>query len=134
MSDPVTITAAGVGMAAISEGIKFLYGQAAELLKRWRERRDKEREQRHRGGGDGGIEAPVAKKIQAGAVRKNVEAHTRAGKGEYHERGEREQRGERPQPGEHARMLPEQPGEEQVGERAAKRNEGGQRQHEASEE
>src|SRR5216683_2134709 len=37
MPDPVTVSALG-GLAA-SEGIKFLYGQAAELLKAWRERR-----------------------------------------------------------------------------------------------
>jgi hypothetical protein len=37
MSDPVTLGTLG-GWAA-SEGIKFLYGQAAELLKAWRERR-----------------------------------------------------------------------------------------------
>jgi hypothetical protein len=35
MPEPVTITLAAVGMAAITEGIKFLYGQASELLK-WR--------------------------------------------------------------------------------------------------
>jgi hypothetical protein len=37
MADPVTLTVLG-GWAA-AEGIKFLYGQAAELLKAWRERR-----------------------------------------------------------------------------------------------
>lgn len=37
MPDPVTLSTLG-GLAA-SEGIKFLYGQAAELLKAWRERR-----------------------------------------------------------------------------------------------
>ncbi|MDQ3764687.1 MAG: hypothetical protein M3460_25080 [Actinomycetota bacterium] len=41
--DPVTLTVLG-GVAA-TEGIKFLYGQAAELLKAWRERRKKAREQ-----------------------------------------------------------------------------------------
>jgi hypothetical protein len=35
------ITLAGVGSVAITEGIKFLYGQAGELLKRWKNR-DKE--------------------------------------------------------------------------------------------
>ena len=35
MPEPVTITLAAVGMMAITEGIKFLYGQASELLK-WR--------------------------------------------------------------------------------------------------
>jgi hypothetical protein len=39
MSEPVSI---GVILttAALTEGVKFLYGQATELLKRWRERRD----------------------------------------------------------------------------------------------
>jgi hypothetical protein len=37
--DPVTLTVLG-GVAA-TEGIKFLYGQAAELLKAWREQRRK---------------------------------------------------------------------------------------------
>jgi len=36
MPDPVTLTVPGGGAAA--EGIKFLYGQAAELLKAWRDR------------------------------------------------------------------------------------------------
>ena len=40
MPDPVTISLASVGSAAITEGIKFLYGQAGDLLKRWRERKD----------------------------------------------------------------------------------------------
>jgi hypothetical protein len=31
------LTLAGVGAAVIAEGITFLYGQAGELLKRWRE-------------------------------------------------------------------------------------------------
>jgi hypothetical protein len=44
MPEPVTITLAAVGMAAISEGIKFLYGQASELLK-WRH----EKHKAHRG-------------------------------------------------------------------------------------
>jgi hypothetical protein len=40
MPEPVTtITLAAVGMAAITEGIKFLYGQASELLKWRREKR-----------------------------------------------------------------------------------------------
>lgn len=38
--DTSSITLAGVGGAVVSEGIKFLYGQAAEILKRWRERAD----------------------------------------------------------------------------------------------
>jgi hypothetical protein len=39
MPEPVTITLAAIGMAAITEGIKFLYGQASELLKWHREKR-----------------------------------------------------------------------------------------------
>lgn len=38
MVDPLTISA--IGAVAITEGIKFLYGQASEILKRWRERKD----------------------------------------------------------------------------------------------
>src|ERR1700744_6172294 len=38
MTDPETITLTSVGAVAMKEGIKFLYGQAAEVLKRWRER------------------------------------------------------------------------------------------------
>jgi hypothetical protein len=34
------ITLAAVGTVALTEGIKFLYTQAGEVLKRWRERRD----------------------------------------------------------------------------------------------
>src|SRR5690349_16387636 len=37
MADPFTLTA--VGAVALTEGIKFLYGQAGEALKRWRERK-----------------------------------------------------------------------------------------------
>ncbi|HKE97690.1 MAG TPA: hypothetical protein VKG45_01990 [Actinomycetes bacterium] len=37
MTDPLTLTV--VGAAALSEGIKFLYAQAGEVLKRWRERK-----------------------------------------------------------------------------------------------
>jgi hypothetical protein len=38
MADPITLTL--VGTVVLTEGIKFLYGQAGELLKRWRERSD----------------------------------------------------------------------------------------------
>ncbi|MGZ3626949.1 MAG: hypothetical protein ACXVDN_04660 [Ktedonobacteraceae bacterium] len=38
MVDPLTITT--IGAVAITEGIKFLYGQAGEILKRWRDRKD----------------------------------------------------------------------------------------------
>jgi hypothetical protein len=36
---PEPLTLAAVGTVVFSEGIKFLYGQAAEVLKRWRERK-----------------------------------------------------------------------------------------------
>lgn len=35
----IEVTLAGVAVTAMTEGIKFLYGQAAELLKGWRDRR-----------------------------------------------------------------------------------------------
>jgi hypothetical protein len=41
MPDPVTLSAAAIGAVALKEGVKFLYGQTAEILRRWRERRDK---------------------------------------------------------------------------------------------
>ena len=37
MPDPVTLAA--VGGFALTEGIKFLYGQAGEALKHWQERK-----------------------------------------------------------------------------------------------
>jgi hypothetical protein len=37
MADPLTLAA--VGALALTEGVKFLYGQAGEVLKRWRERK-----------------------------------------------------------------------------------------------
>jgi hypothetical protein len=37
MIEPISLTA--VGVLALTEGIKFLYGQAGELLKHWRERK-----------------------------------------------------------------------------------------------
>jgi hypothetical protein len=37
MADPLTLAA--VGAVALTEGIRFLYGQAGEALKRWRERK-----------------------------------------------------------------------------------------------
>jgi hypothetical protein len=43
MTEPVTtITLAAVGFEAIKEGIKFLYDQAGELIKWWREKKDPE--------------------------------------------------------------------------------------------
>jgi hypothetical protein len=39
MSDPSSLST--VETAVLSEGVKFLYGQAGELLRRWRERREK---------------------------------------------------------------------------------------------
>ncbi len=41
MPGPVTLSAAGIGAVALTEGIKFLYGQAGEILKRWRKRQGK---------------------------------------------------------------------------------------------
>jgi hypothetical protein len=38
MADPLTLTA--VGAVALTEGIKFLYQQAGEVLKWWRERKE----------------------------------------------------------------------------------------------
>ena len=38
MADPLTLTA--VGAVVLTEGIKFLYQQAGEVLKRWRERKE----------------------------------------------------------------------------------------------
>lgn len=38
MTDPITLTL--VGTVVLTEGIKFLYGQAGELIKRWRDRKD----------------------------------------------------------------------------------------------
>lgn len=38
MADPFTL--AGVGAVALAEGIKFLYRQAGDALKRWRQRKD----------------------------------------------------------------------------------------------
>jgi hypothetical protein len=40
MSDPVTLSIAGVGAVALKEGITFLYSQAGEILKEWRKRKD----------------------------------------------------------------------------------------------
>jgi hypothetical protein len=37
MAEPFSVAA--VGALAVTEGIKFLYGQAAEVLKRWRDRK-----------------------------------------------------------------------------------------------
>ncbi len=38
MPDPITLSL--LGAAALTEGIKFLYTQASEVLKHWRERKD----------------------------------------------------------------------------------------------
>lgn len=35
MSNPITLSAAAIGALALTEGIKFLYSQAGEILKRW---------------------------------------------------------------------------------------------------
>jgi exonuclease VII small subunit len=37
MPDPITLS--GIGAVALTEGIKFFYSQAGEVLKRWREHR-----------------------------------------------------------------------------------------------
>lgn len=37
----IVLSAAAIGAAALTEGIKFLYGQAGDILKRWRERKNK---------------------------------------------------------------------------------------------
>lgn len=42
MSDPITLSAAGIGAVALTEGVKFLYAQAGEILKRWMTRKDAE--------------------------------------------------------------------------------------------
>ena len=47
VADPFTLAA--VGAVAITEGIKFLYGQAGEVLKRWRERKAAGKRQRGAG-------------------------------------------------------------------------------------
>jgi hypothetical protein len=41
MPDPLTLTAANISAVALTEGVKFLYTQAGEVLKRWRERKEK---------------------------------------------------------------------------------------------
>lgn len=41
MSDPVTLSIASIGGTALIEGIKFLYNQAGEVIKRWREQKSK---------------------------------------------------------------------------------------------
>jgi hypothetical protein len=40
VTDPVIISLASIGVVALNEGIKFLYGQAGDILKEWRQRRD----------------------------------------------------------------------------------------------
>ena len=54
VSDPLTLAA--VGAVALTEGIKFLYGQAGEALKRWRARQQA-----------ASAEAPVAVELPADA-------------------------------------------------------------------
>lgn len=39
MPDPVSVSLASVGALALTEGVKFFYSQAAEILKWWREKR-----------------------------------------------------------------------------------------------
>jgi hypothetical protein len=38
VTDPATISIAAVGAVALTEGVKFLYGQAGDILKEWRSR------------------------------------------------------------------------------------------------
>lgn len=45
MPDETTLSANTLEVALLTEGIKFLYSQAGELIRRWRERRDKGVEQ-----------------------------------------------------------------------------------------
>jgi hypothetical protein len=42
MADPFTLAA--VGALVLSEGVKFLFGQAGELIKRWRDKKDAAKE------------------------------------------------------------------------------------------
>ena len=59
MADPITL--AMVGGAVLQEGVSFLFGQAGEVLKRWRGRRDKDREAEQ-------IEAQLPADVFAGDV------------------------------------------------------------------
>ena len=69
MSDPVTLGVLG-GVAA-AEGIKFLYGQAAEMLKAWRERRSKAAEAQP---GDAAFDVPIVDTDVLDAVPSSVSA------------------------------------------------------------
>lgn len=40
MTDPVTLSLVTAGSLALTEGVKFFYAQAGDLLKWWRDRRD----------------------------------------------------------------------------------------------
>lgn len=61
MADPLTLTA--VGAAALVEGIRFLYGQAGEALKRWRERKAAAKA----AGPDAGTTLPVSAELPPAA-------------------------------------------------------------------
>jgi hypothetical protein len=39
--EPISVTLAGVAGVALTEGVKFLYAQAGELLRRWHEKRER---------------------------------------------------------------------------------------------
>lgn len=45
MADPITLTV--VGTVVLTEGIKFLYSQTGEVLKRWRERKEAKKDAPH---------------------------------------------------------------------------------------
>jgi hypothetical protein len=60
MADPLTLAA--VGAVALTEGIKFLYGQAGEALKRWRERKAAKA-----AAGEPAAAVPVSVQLPAGA-------------------------------------------------------------------
>src|ERR1035441_8286151 len=40
MPEPLTLSSAAIGTVALTEGVKFLYQQAGEILKNWRTRRE----------------------------------------------------------------------------------------------
>ncbi len=48
MADPLSVTLITLASTeALKKGVEFLYGQANEILKRWRERKDKAAEAAH---------------------------------------------------------------------------------------
>ena len=74
MTDPLTLTA--LGAVALGEGIKFLYGEARELLTRWRARRDRDRVQAE-GSNAEVLDAPlVAAEVPDSLLAENAESLT----------------------------------------------------------